>query len=78
MLNSLKSIWTKNWSAAWGWSKVAAGSAVAVIPTVSHSLGSVLNDARVSSSIDQLHLDPKVGLGLAVLGVITLISVEHA
>lgn len=73
-LGCAKTAWHRNWSATWGWTKVAAGSVTALVPAVGH----VLNDSRVNSYIDQLHLDPKVGLGLAALGVITLISVDHA
>jgi hypothetical protein len=74
VLQHLKDIWTKNWTSFWGWLKIATGSTVAVVPMVGH----VLNEPRVQSSIDQLHLDPKIGLGLAALGVVTLLSVEHA
>lgn len=73
MLLKLKSIWTEQWTGFLGWTKIAVGTVGAGLTSV----GTVLNDGSVKSAIDSLNLDPKIMLGLAVLGALTLLSIEH-
>ena len=69
----LKAIWTEQWTSFLGWTKVVAGASGAAVATV----GQLLNDGNVKAAIEALHLDPKIMLGLAILGVLTLMSMEH-
>lgn len=78
MLQSIKDFWHTEWTAFWGWTKVTAGAVIAIFPPMLHYLGGILNDPKVQAALDQLHMDPKIGLGLAALGAITLLSMSHA
>lgn len=40
-------------------------------------LPDVLNDPSVKGAVDTLHLDPRIGLALAILGVVTLAARSH-
>lgn len=78
ILQKFEDFWKKEWTAFWGWTKVTAGLIVAAVPVVSQGIGTILNEPKVQAAIDQLHLDPKIGLGLAALGAVTLVSMAHA
>lgn len=68
-----KTFWESEWTKIWGWTKVAIGSFGALFAYV----GNALHSPEVKMAIDSLHLDPKIMLGIAVLGFVTLASMEH-
>lgn len=78
ILQKIKDFWHKEWTAFWGWAQTTSGLVVAAAPVVAQGLSAVLNEPKVQAAIDQLHLDPRVGLGLAALGAITLMSMARA
>jgi hypothetical protein len=72
-----KHVWKPDWGTAWGWTKLASGAIVLGFHSTLTALSPVINSTEVKSSLEALHLDPKIGLGLAVLGAITLIAASH-
>lgn len=68
-----KSIWKDSWSRLWGHIQLWGGAIAASFSI----LGEVLNDNTVKNAADAMHLDPRIMLGLAVLGVVTLMARTH-
>jgi len=73
MLQSLSNAWHKSWAKHWGVAKLATGG----LALGTHYIGQVVNNSDVKAAIDALHIDPKLMLGLAVLGAVTIVSAEH-
>lgn len=69
----LQRLWRESWTALWGWSKVIAGATLAIV----HYAGKAVNDPGVHDALSAISLPVYVGLGIAVLGFITLASMEH-
>lgn len=65
-----KNVWNESWARAWGYTKLLVALGGACL----HYLGGIVNDGNVKAAVDALHLDPKILLGLAVLGAVTILS----
>lgn len=72
MLQPFKAVWAKSWTSIWGWSKIVIGSIAALIP----SIVNVTQDSNVRQEIEKLNLK-YLGLTLAILGAVTLMSMSH-
>lgn len=68
-----KDFWVKSWTRLWGSLKLLAGSLFAV----GMYLGNIVNDPSVRSAIAALDAPVWIGLGVAVLGAVTLLSMSH-
>lgn len=69
----LKEIWTKSWTRAFGIAKITAGCTIAI----GTYIGNIVNDPGVRDAFHQLNVPTWVGLGIAVLGAMTLLSMAH-
>lgn len=74
MLSKLKVIWTHSWTSALGWAKVWLGLGMAAASYVGH----ISNDPGVQAAMSKISVSAEIGLGLAVLGALVLISESHA
>lgn len=72
-LNWLRSIWHDAWTKELAYVKMTVGASGFLVAWI----GQILNNGDVKSAIEALHLDPRIMLGLAILGVLTFVSAEH-
>lgn len=68
-----KTVWQESWSQLWGHLQLWGGFCASAFAI----LGEVLNDNGVKNAADALHLDPRITLAIAVLGVVTLMARSH-
>lgn len=68
-----KSFWKDSWSRLWGHIQLWSGT----VSLGFAALGEILNNNSVKNAADALHLDPRISLALAVLGVVTLMARSH-
>lgn len=66
----LKAFWEKNWTHVWGGLTSIGGFVIA-------SAAPVLNNPEVKDYLHQMNLPLWAGLSLTIIGVITLVSMEH-
>lgn len=71
-MQPLRQLWRDSWTKVWGWSKVIVGAGTAFVPVVAN----VTQDGNVRQQIEKLDL-PYIGLALALIGAITLVSMSH-
>ena len=69
----LQNLWRKSQVKIWGWFKIATGTSLVGI----HYVGHAVHDPSVQSALGPLQLPAYVGLGLAVIGFVTLASESH-
>lgn len=69
----LERLWREAWTEAWGFFTIISGAFV----TGFHYLGSVVTNSGVQSALEKISLPQWVGLLLAVIGAVTVISAEH-
>lgn len=65
--------WRERWTKGWGYVTVGAGTAFSAI----QGLALIVNNSDVKTAITGLGLNPKLTLGIAIFGAITLLSMEH-
>ena len=66
-------LWHDSWSNLWGWIKVGVGAVALGVQQIGH----LVSNSDVKNAIDNLHIDPRIALAIAILGAITIISAEH-
>lgn len=69
----LQRLWRNAWSDVWGFITVAAG----ILSTGFSYIGSIVSDPSVKDTLNELKLPAYVGLAIAVIGAVTVISAEH-
>lgn len=74
MLAKLKAIWTQSWTKLLAEVKIIGGLFLAL----GAYAGGVVNDPGVHTAIGNLNLPAEIGLGLAVLGALVLVSMPHS
>jgi hypothetical protein len=70
MFQFFKKFWEDNWTKWWGYFKISIGG-------VFIALQPALNSPDVKDYVHQMNLPLWVGLGLALLGTITIVSMDH-
>jgi hypothetical protein len=68
-----KEVWEKSWTHFLGVSKIVTGSFIATW----HLIGNLVTNPEVKGAIERLELPVYVGVGLAILGCLTLMSMQH-
>lgn len=73
MRQRLSKLWQDSQVTAWGSAKVGAGSLLFAI----HFIAETLHDSDVKAALAAMNFPAYVGLGLAILGIITLAAEPH-
>lgn len=74
---SVKAVWARSWSRIWGWSKITLGALILSWNQIIIYIGNIAIDPEVKAQIASLGLPTYVGLGLAIIGCITLVARTH-
>lgn len=70
---SLKDFWVASYTKVWGEMKLIGGLCFAV----GSYIANIYQDPNVHSALDRLNVPVEIGLGLAVLGAVTLVMRSH-
>lgn len=70
----LKAAWSKSWTTVLGWIKIWFGITLAVGSYIGH----MFNDPGVQTALSKLDIPAEIGMGIAILGAIVLLSEAHS